>query len=355
MDADLNTLATAHYARADDAVKAWPELASARGTGNASGPARTPECGRLPTRRGTLSRDRTARTGQHGVMAGPADPAPARDLGAVVPLRPGAPVLAGPVQVIAATPAAGAHLLLPDPSPAVVLCAGTPLTLHDSASGDSWTVSAVLRGPRTRPLVERPGTCTLLAPLVPDALLALAPGRSLVDDARTLAETWGAAGTDLVDRVRTAVTEQGPAVGAELLAAQIVALAADRPAPAVRRGPDDTGGAEGGRLLARALAAAQDDDGLVRPADLARAADLPTDALYRLMLARTGLTPVQHLAAVRFAAAVRAVLPAGSPPQAVLDQLLQWTALPPREVQRVTGMSAADLGRWVAAAASLVA
>jgi hypothetical protein len=88
--------------------------------------------------------------------------------------------------------------------------------------------------------------------------------------------------------------------------------------------------------------------GLVRAADLARVAGSTVTELYRWSVGHLGVPPADYLAAVRFSTFVREAIGPGVARPNDVAAALRWyvrAGYAPREVERFTGLGAADLRR----------
>lgn len=237
--------------------------------------------------------------------------------------------------------------VLPDGRPGAVLNLGAPDVWVDPLTRVAEPVGSVLHGPRTVPLVvRRPSPWVVVARLTPWALGALHPADLLVDGRVGLGEGLGVDEDALAGRARRCWGEPSGAASpqpedaaqaaARVLEDALVA-AVRRPTPAERRA--DLGGIE--RLV-------EDERGLLRAVDLARAVDRSLACLHQLFAEEVGLTPAAYLSAVRLSAAARE-LGAGpdAPAERVVAALRDYVeaGYPPREVERFTGLSTLELRR----------
>lgn len=263
---------------------------------------------------------------------------------------PAGPESAGLVeQLWAARTARGAppRVVLPDGRPAVVARLGAPVRWLDPLTREDDTVGSVVRGPRTVPRVILPSdpaaaTWEVGARLTPYALSALHPDGFLVDDHRPLGEALDLDSDALAARLRACwpgddPDPAGPAVAAARVLEAAVVAAVRRPIPTLRRDELD-----------RVVQLADDERGLVRPVDLARAIDRSLAGLHQLFTEQLGVTPPAFLAAVRLSCAVRELGVDDRGDAARVVAVLRAYAdagYPQREVERFTGMSALEL-RW---------
>ncbi|HEY0217233.1 MAG TPA: helix-turn-helix domain-containing protein [Cellulomonas sp.] len=263
--------------------------------------------------------------------------------------------------VLRAPDGVGPRVALPDGRGAVVVHLGAPATWLDPLTRTATEVRAVVRGPRSTPtLVVRPGPVwTVGARLTPAALARLGEGAFLVDDARPVGEVLGRAEDVLTAALRACWAEPEPGArdddaGGEpaLAAARLLEQAL---LGAVRR----TVTAERQADLDRLFQVAEQERGLVRPIDLARAIDRSLACLHQIFAEEVGLTPSAYLAGVRLSAAVRE-LGAGDPDAdaaQVVATLRRYAdaGFSPREVERFTGLAPLELRRSVRGLEELLA
>ncbi|MCL2092178.1 MAG: hypothetical protein FWH11_13425 [Micrococcales bacterium] len=231
-------------------------------------------------------------------------------------------------------PASSAReVLLPDGCGQLLIVAGTPAVVSDPLTGDRYDADSSVRGPALAVRVREttgPGVALGLR-LTPVGLARLwaprpAP-RGLVPAAARL-------GADAVTAVVDALNSQD--VEAAVLNAWV----------AVDRVPQhDIADAD---RLAQALAVAQSVRGVVRSVDLAHEVGVPLGQLHRWCVQLLGVDPGRWLSAVRFAAFVREAVGPGPVRPDRMVAALRWylqAGYPPRETERFTGLSAADLRR----------
>lgn len=259
-----------------------------------------------------------------------------------VSVAPGASGLVEALWVARGTQGAPPRVALPDGRPAAVVRLGAPVRWVDPLTRESEVVGSVLRGLRTVPqvvLADDPAAPTweVGARLTPWALSALRPdGGFLVDDHRPLAAALGLDDAALVARLRAA-GPGGTAVARELEA--VLAEAVRHPLP-----PGDRAD------LARVARVADDERGLVRSIDLARAVDRSLASLHALFAQHVGVVPSVFLAGVRLSSAVRelGVDDRGDAPRVVaVLRAYADAGNPQREVERFTGLSPLELRRAV--------
>ncbi len=102
--------------------------------------------------------------------------------------------------------------------------------------------------------------------------------------------------------------------------------------------------------LERVVRLADEERGLVRSIDLARAVDRSLASLHALFAERVGLTPAAFLAGVRMSCAVRELgVDDRGDARRVVEVLRSYAdaGYPQREVERFTGLSPLDLRRSV--------
>ncbi|MEN1976019.1 helix-turn-helix domain-containing protein [Cellulomonas sp. P4] len=233
------------------------------------------------------------------------------------------------------------RVALPDGRPAAVVRLGGPVRWIDPLTRDAEVIGSVLRGPRTAPqvvLAADPAAPSyeVGARLAPWALSALAPdGGLLVDDHRGLAAVLGLEPAELAGRLGDRADEQAAARALE----DLLVAAVRRPVPAGERADLD-----------RVVRLADEERGLVRSIDLARAVDRSLASLHALFAERVGLTPAAFLAGVRMSCAVRELgVDDRGDARRVVEVLRSYAdaGYPQREVERFTGLSPLDLRRSV--------
>jgi AraC-like DNA-binding protein len=261
-----------------------------------------------------------------------------------------APASAGPAGLVEALwVARSAHgapprVALPDGRPAVVVRLGGPVRWVDPLTGTAEVIGSVLRGPRSVPRVVRAAdpaapAWEVGARLAPWALSAVHPADPLVDDHVALASALPDADA-LAARLRACWQQPGdPAARAARLLQEALVAALVRPVPAHDLAD-----------LARVVAVADAERGLLRPVDLARAVDRTPASLHALLADHLGVTPAAYLAAVRLAGAVRELGVDDRGDAARVAAVLRAYAdagHPPREVERFTGRTLLELERVV--------
>ncbi len=259
-----------------------------------------------------------------------------------VSVAPGASGLVEALWVARGAQGAPPRVALPDGRPAAVVRLGGPVRWVDPLTRESEVIGSVLRGLRTVPQVvladdpEGP-SWEVGARLTPWALSALWPdGGFLVDDHRPLGTALGLDDAALAARLRAAGPDDA-AVARELEA--VLAEAVRRPLP-----PGDRAD------LARVARVADEERGLVRTIDLARAVDRSLASLHALFAQHVGVAPSAFLAGVRLSSAVRelGVDDRGDAPRVVaVLRAYADAGYPQREVERFTGLSPLELRRAV--------
>jgi hypothetical protein len=243
------------------------------------------------------------------------------------------------------------RVALPDGRGAVVVRLGAPARWADPLTRTEQQVGSVARGPRSTPhLVVEPGEAWAVgARLTPWALARIGSGRLLVDDVAPLGEVLGTDEAVLAGTMRACWDGADPAHGAARLLQGALLAAVRRPVSAERQAD-----------LERISAVAEQERGLVRPIDLARAIDRSLACLHQILAEEVGLTPSGYLAGVRLTSAVRELgvdargaADAGS----VVATLRRYAdaGFSPREVERFTGLSPLDLRRCVRGLEELLA
>ncbi|RHA43560.1 hypothetical protein [Cellulomonas rhizosphaerae] len=232
------------------------------------------------------------------------------------------------------------EILLPDGRGLLQVVLEGDGSLVDTLTGASTPDATGVRGLMTRPVVRvQDGSGVRLGiQLAPSALAAVgAPG---------LVDAWGDA-EGLV----------GPALGRasdELAAGRFAAAAHELVDALVARRVEPTLDAV---RFGEVLRLVDERAGLVSAQELARAEGVTVSDLHRWTLLFLGAQPADYLAAVRFASFVRqAVGPGVARPDAVL-QALSWYSraeVPPREVERSTGLDPVELRRVEERIAALV-
>lgn len=259
-----------------------------------------------------------------------------------VSVAPGASGLVEALWVARGSHGAPPRVALPDGRPAAVVRLGGAVRWVDPLTRESEVIASVLRGPRSVPqvvLAEDPAApCWEIgARLTPWALSALRPdGGFLVDDHRPLGAALGLDDAALAERLRAAGPDDA-AVAREL--ESVLAESVRRPVP-----PGDRAD------LDRVARVADEERGLLRPIDLARAVDRSLASLHALFAAHVGVAPSAFLAGVRLSGAVRdlGVDDRGDAPRVVaVLRAYADAGYPQREVERFTGMSPLELRRAV--------
>ncbi|ADG74418.1 hypothetical protein Cfla_1520 [Cellulomonas flavigena DSM 20109] len=225
------------------------------------------------------------------------------------------------------------EVLLPDGRGLLQLVRGTPGRLVDPLAGGAVPDADGVRSALTHALVaEQTGPVARLGvQLHPVALARLRAARPVADAWHPLTEVLAA---DVVARV------------GDLLAAghddTAVAAVLDALAAVPRRADADLD------RLEDALRFVDERRGLVRQADVARAAGTSLGELHRWCTQLLGMSPAQYLAAARFSTFVREYVAVGPVDPAAVVAVVEWfveTGYPPREVERFTGLPPAELRR----------
>lgn len=225
------------------------------------------------------------------------------------------------------------EVLLPDGRGCVVVSVGERGRRVDALTGEVEVDDGGVRGIATRPVVRTQvgPSVRIGAQLTPWGLARLSPHALLVDSVAPAATLLGAPAVE--------ACVQAAARGDDEAA---VGVLADALALAVRFDSPEL------ELLVPVLAEIEQQRGLVRAADVARAAQLPVAQLHRWTVRHLGVDPAVYLAAVRFSAFVReAVGPGPVLPHEALAAI-RWygqVGYPPREVERFTGHRPVELRR----------
>lgn len=230
--------------------------------------------------------------------------------------------------------AAGAReVLLPDGCGQVLVVAGAPAVVTDPLTGERYDEGSSVRGPALAVQVREtkdPGVTLGLA-LTPVGLARLWAPRPALRGRAPVAALLGADAEAAIVEALTREDAEGAVRSAWA---------------AVDRVPQhDLADVD---LLAPALAVAQSARGVVRAVDLAREAGVPLGELHRWCVALLGVDPGQWLSAVLFAAFVRQAVGPGPVRPAWMVAALRWyleAGYSPRETERFTGLSAAELRR----------
>ncbi|MDM8085762.1 hypothetical protein QUV83_13380 [Cellulomonas cellasea] len=230
------------------------------------------------------------------------------------------------------------EVFLPNGRPSVLVRLGSLGTRVDPVTGERAADDSGVIGLSVDPHVVRlsPGSWFVGAQLAPYGLAALRPGRLLVGESAPLTHVLApAAAATLADRVRAAPDD----------AHATTILGMDLAASVRRRTP-------AGRLdtLQTAICVIEERRGLVRPIDLAQAANVTLAALHQCFVEEVGLQPVTFLQATRFLMFVAELAgPAPWTAETVLAAMRSYLATEPvpREVERFTGLSPGQLRRAV--------
>jgi hypothetical protein len=269
----------------------------------------------------------------------------------VVAPGPAAVGLVEQIWVVRAPAGMRPRVALPDGRGAVVVRLGAPARWSDPLSRAEQQVGSVARGPRSTPhLVVEPGEAwSVGARLTPWALARIGAGRLLVDDVAPLGEVLGTDEAVLAGTMRACWDTSDPAHGAARLLEGALLAAVRRPLSAERQAD-----------LERISAVAEQERGLVRPIDLARAIDRSLACLHQILAEEVGLAPTAYLAGVRLSCAVRELgidTRGGTDAAQVVATLRRYAdaGFSPREVERFTGLSPLDLRRCVRGLEELLA
>jgi methylphosphotriester-DNA--protein-cysteine methyltransferase len=238
------------------------------------------------------------------------------------------------------------ELLLPDGRGLVQVVAGEPGTIVDALTGARRVDADGVRGPATRAEVRtQAGRAVRLGvQLHPLAMSVLRAGahadrlvaheaglRALVQDA-------------VVARARESLGAGDDEQAARLVVDALVA-AARSASPDVHRDP----AADPDRVtFTEAVALVDAQRGLVARADLARTLGVTVSDLHRWSVRYLGVPPDAYLAAVRFSGFVRQAVGPGPVAPGDVVAALRWYAQAgqsPREVERFTGLTPAELRR----------
>ena len=223
--------------------------------------------------------------------------------------------------------------LLPDGRGLVLVVAGDPAVVVDPLTGDRHDEESSVRGPALAVRVREttgPGVCLGLT-LTPVGLARL---RAPLPALRTAAPAAALLGADAVADIADALTRE------DIQTAVLAAWAATDRVP--RHDVEEAD------LLAQALAAAQSVRGVVRAVDLAHEIGVPLGQLHRWCVHLLGVDPGRWLSAVRFAAFVRESVGPGPVHPDQMAAALRWylhAGYSPRETERFTGLSGAELRR----------
>lgn len=238
------------------------------------------------------------------------------------------------------------ELLLPDGRGLVQVVVGDHGTVVDALTGSSRPDADGVRGPATRPTVRtQPGPAVRLGvQLHPLAMSLLRPGAAaehlVVHEAGLRALVQDA----VVARARAVLLDGDDEEAARLVVDALVA-AARAGAAGAHRGPDP----DPERVtFTEALELVDARRGLVARGDLARAVGVTVSDLHRWSVRYLGVPPDAYLAAVRFSGFVRQAVGPGPVAPADVVAALRWyvqAGQPPREVERFTGLTPAELRR----------
>ncbi len=241
-----------------------------------------------------------------------------------------------PASGVADAPAGGAgarDVLLPDGCGQLLVVAGASAVVTDPLTGGRHVEASSVRGPALDVLVREatgPGTALGLV-LTPVGLARLwAPRPAL----RCRAPADDLIGADAVAGIVDALTR-----------GEVETAVHDAWAAIDRVPRHDIADAD---LLALALGLAQSERGVVRSVDLAREVGVPLGELHRWCVNLLGVDPGRWLSAVRFTAFVREAVGPGPVHPDQMVAALRWylnAGYSPRETERFTGLSAAELRR----------